>query len=119
MAEESLTYYEKTFVELRERLIRVLGIPTVNRLVDRAVTEIRGVHPGIASLRCDDEGVVFDGVREALAGARDDELRDTFAALSGVLLLIVARLLGREIAHRLTEGLSVAEYLQNGGLGDR
>lgn len=116
MEADRLSYYETSFADLRERLIRVLGAPTVNRLVDRAVAEISRAHPGISSLRCRDDEVVFDDVRHALSEATDVEIRDTFSALYGVLLLVVARLLGKEIADRLTEGLSVAEYLRRGGL---
>ena len=117
MNTDRLSYYETAFTELRERLIRVLGAPTVTRLIERAVVEISAAHPGIASLRCDDNTVIFDSVRAAFAEAQEDEIRNAFAALNGVLLLIVARLLGNQIAERLTEGLTVADILQKGELG--
>lgn len=116
MESDRLAYYETSFGELRERLVRVLGAPTVNRLVDRAVAEISRSHPAISSLRCQDDEVQFHDVRRALSEASDAQIRDTFTALNGVLLLVVARILGREIADRLTEGLSVAEYLRRSGL---
>lgn len=116
MSDPQLEFYESSFIELRERLIRVLGAPTVNRLVDRAVAEISLVHPGISSLRCEDERIVLDGVRGAFAAAEEAEVRAAFTALNGVLLLLVARLLGREIAERLTEGISIAEYLRVGAV---
>jgi hypothetical protein len=105
-------YYEEKFVELRERLIRVLGVPTVNRLIDRAVAEISRPHPAMATLRCEDDVMVFAGVKAALADAPPEEMRDAFMALAGVLVLLVARLLGREIASRLTEGVTLADYLE-------
>ena len=114
---DRLSYYESAFTELRERLIRVLGAPTVTRLIERAVAEISAAHPRIASLRCDDNTVMFESVRAAFAEAQEDEMRDAFAALNAVLLLIVARLLGNQIAERLTEGLTVADILHKGGLG--
>lgn len=118
MSTDRLAYYETTFTDLRERLIRVLGAPTVNRLIDRAAAEVQRSHPAIKSLVVDDcdDRVSFEAARIAFAEATDDQIRDAFTAFNGVLLLVVARLLGKEIALRLTEGLSVSEYLQRGGL---
>lgn len=113
---DRFTYYEVSLIELRERLIRVLGTPTVNSLIDRSVIEITQAHPALASLHIDDDRLRFDGVRVAFADADDEQLRNSFVALHGVLLLLVARLLGREIAERLTGGLTIAGYLRGGGL---
>jgi hypothetical protein len=115
MTQPELDYYEASFVDLRERLIRVLGSATVNRLVERSVVEIRGAHPGIEGLRCEDDEVVFQDVREALSDASAEEVRDSFTALNGVLMVLVARLLGREIADRLTEGITKLSYLEGRG----
>jgi hypothetical protein len=107
-----LEYYESRFVELHERLIKVLGAPTVNRLLSRALAEISRAHPGIAALRCQEDALMFDAVRTAMIDEPPEKVRDAFMALAGVLLLLVARLLGREIASRLTEGVTLAEYLE-------
>ena len=48
---------ERSFCELREKLIRILGVPTVNRLIERAVVEIGRAHPAMAGLRCDGDRV--------------------------------------------------------------
>jgi hypothetical protein len=118
MSDDRLAYYETTFTDLRERLIRVLGAPTVNRLVDRAIAEVQRSHPAIQSFAAPDgeDEMSFDAARIAFAEATDEQIRDAFTAFNSVLLLVVARLLGKEIALRLTEGLSVSEYLQRGGL---
>ena len=115
MPEDDVTYYEGAFLQLRERLIRVLGVPTVNRLIDRAATEIRHTYPAVSSLQYEDDQLKLDGVRTALASESPTYVRDMYTALNGVLLLLCARLLGREIATRLTEGLTVADVLETGG----
>jgi hypothetical protein len=112
MVTNDFEYYENQFKDLRERLIRVLGAPTVNRLVERAVTEITRAHPTMAALRSEDDRLVFDEVKRDMAGASPEVIRDAFMALAGVLLLLVARLLGREIATRLTEGVTLADILE-------
>jgi hypothetical protein len=114
-ADEELTYFQTSFAELRERLIRVLGAPTVDKLVDRAISEIRQVHPAIASLSAARNGTEANDVKQAFANVEPSEIRNAFMALDGVLILLVARLLGREIAERLTEGISIAEYLRREG----
>ena len=117
MAGSGTEYYERQFVELQERLVRILGAPTVTRLLERAVTEIRSAHPALGALRSDETIVDFEGVRARLDGQSEAEIRDTFTALNAVLLLLVARLLGREIAQRLTEGIPLGELLASHGLG--
>lgn len=112
MGNTEFEYYENQFKELRERLIRVLGAPTVNRLIERAVTEISRAHPTMSGLRSEDEHMVFDEVKRDMADASPEQMRDAFMALAGVLLLLVARLLGREIATRLTEGVTLADILE-------
>ena len=109
---------ERGFRELREKLIRILGVPTVNRLIDRAVLEIGRVHPAMTFLRCDGDEIRFDDVRQAFAESSDADVRAGYTALNGVLLLLVARLLGREIALRLTEGVTVSDLLESRLIGE-
>jgi hypothetical protein len=109
---------ERGFRELREKLIRILGVPTVNRLIDRATTEIARVHPAMALLRCDGDEMSFDDVRRAFGDSSDADVRAGYTALNGVLLLLVARLLGREIALRLTEGVTVSDLLESRIIGE-
>ena len=110
-------YYERDFTQLRERLIRVLGMPTVDRLIERSAVEIARVHPAAGKVRIEEGEITFEEMRRHLEQASEDDIRNEFTALIGVLLLLVARLLGREIAHRLTEDLSVAELVDAGLLG--
>jgi hypothetical protein len=63
--------------------------------------------------------MVFDEVRAAMAEEPRERVRDAFMALAGVLVLLVARLLGREIATRLTEGVTLADYLEAQVAGGR
>ena len=109
--------HEQTFRELREKLIRILGVQTVNRLIERAVLEIALVHPGLASLRVQGDDIELEAVHHDLAGRPESEIQAGYTALNGVLLLLVARLLGREIALRLTEGVSVSDLLESRVIG--
>src|SRR5205085_9120425 len=81
---------EQGFRELHEKLIRILGVPTVNRLIDRAVMEIARVHPAMAFLRCDGDEIGFDEVRQAFADSSDAEVRAGDTALNGASRLLVA-----------------------------
>ena len=110
-------YHETEFTRLRDRLIRILGMPTVDRLIERSCTEIAGSYPAFQCLRTVNELLDFQGVRRELASATDDQVRAHYGALNAVLVLLVARLLGREIALRLTEDLTIAELLETGAVG--
>ena len=109
--------YEDSFRELREKLIRILGTPTVNRLIERAAIEIEQPHPAMRHLRCEDDEISFGAVRTAMREDADADPRASYTALNGVLLLLVARLLGRELALRLTEGVSVSDLLESKVIG--
>ena len=65
-------------------------------------------------LRWDDEQIQFHALESELETKTDDEINDAFNALSAVMLLIIARLLGRQIALRLADGMN-AEALLHGG----
>ena len=108
---DSSSYYEAQFCELRERLIRILGVLTVNRLLERAIVEIGRADPAVLAIRVNEECVDFESFREATAGATDVEMRERLERLNAVLLLFVARLLGNEVARRLTDGIAVGDLL--------
>lgn len=109
MNDSATVYYEQQFLDLHERLIRILGVLTVNRLLHRACVEIGRAHPAVLKIRCDEDSISMDGLNDELAGASDEEIRETFQRLNAVLLLLVARLLGNEVARRLTEGVPSAD----------
>ena len=88
---DSNGFYEAQFCELRERLIRILGVLTVNRLLERAIVEIGRADPAVLAIRINDESVDFEAFREATAGATDAEMRERLERLNAVLLLFVTR----------------------------
>lgn len=102
-------YYEERLTELRERLIRILGVLTVNRLMERATLEIGKASPAVLRIRWDEDAIYFDEFRQALTDVSDEEVRETFTRLNAVLLLLVARLLGNEVARRLTQDVTLAD----------
>ncbi|MEX2226840.1 MAG: hypothetical protein WEB52_10375 [Dehalococcoidia bacterium] len=113
MGHERLKRYESNLVELRMKLIRTLGIDAVDVVMRRAIAEVSNSYPALSLIRCVDEQVVFDGTEAALAGAADDQIDAAFEALNSVMLLVIARILGREIASRLAEGVE-AHHLMKG-----
>lgn len=112
MTTGSTTYYEARFNELHERLVRILGLMTVNRLLERALAEIGRADPAVLKIRVDGECVNFDAFREAAVDATEPEMRERLERLNAVLLLFVARLLGNEVARRLTDGMALGEVLE-------
>lgn len=87
------------------KLIRTLGVESVDIIMKRAIVEVVGSYPAIASVRYSDERVWYEDVEGALGGETRDEIVAAFQALNSVMLLVVARMLGREIAMRLAEGV--------------
>ena len=85
----------------REQLIRILGTMTVDLIIQRAALEIILTYPAMALIGLNEHTPRFDQMDAALEGKTDDEVRAAFDALTEVISLIIARLMGKEIAGRL------------------
>ena len=105
--ESALATYEARLSELWERMVRVVGVHTVNVLMERAIWEAARKHPELELIERDDTGFSFDALNKSLAGRPESEIAEAFDDLTSELLLIMARLVGREMAHALAEELNV------------
>ena len=103
-----LALYEERLVSLWERLVMTLGIHTVRVLLDRAIWQTAQRHPEIALIH-HDSGLAFDALEKSYATRPDEEIEAAFTDLVAEMLLILARLLGREMAQRLAEDLAVKD----------
>ena len=99
----TIALHEEWLVSLWERLVTRLGIHTVRVLLDRAIWQTAQRHPDIALIHHDDAGFTFDALEPSYATRPQEEIEAAFADLSAELLLILARLLGREVAQRLAD----------------
>ena len=100
---------EDRLVSLWERSVTMLGIHTVRVLLDRAIWQTAQRHPTIALIHHDDSGLSFDALEASYATRPQEEIAAAFDDLCAEMLLILARLLGREIAQRLDEELAVTD----------
>ena len=96
-----LALHEARLVALWERLVRTLGVHTVRVLVDRALWQAAQRHPDLALLHHDEAGLRFEALEQSCATRSQDEIEAAFTDLSAELLLVLARLLGKEVAQRL------------------
>ena len=101
-----LALYEERLVSLWEKLVTTLGIHTVRVLLDRAIWQTAQRHPEIALIH-HDSGLSFDALEKSYATRPEEEIEAAFTDLVAEMLLILARLLGREMAQRLAEDLAV------------
>ncbi|HEX5419133.1 MAG TPA: hypothetical protein VFY39_03970 [Gammaproteobacteria bacterium] len=79
----------------------ILGAKTVDLIIERAAVEIDGAYPEMRLIRITDDTVDLEQFEAAIETKTDDQIRAAFEALSGVVMLILARLLGKEVATRL------------------
>src|SRR2546430_11136516 len=105
---DRLALYEQRLVALWERLVTTLGIHTTRVLLDRAIWQTAHRHPDIALIH-HDSALNFDALEKSYANRPepDDEFEAAFTDLVSEMLLILARLLGWEIAQRLAEDIAV------------
>ncbi len=105
MEDDKFTPYEQRLTQLWERMVRAIGIHTVNVLIERAIYQASERHPQLSLIERTDEGLGFGELEKACAEAPEQEIANAFTDLTSELLLIMARLLGTEMAQRLAEEL--------------
>lgn len=104
--------YQQKFGDLRAKLIETLGTDTVDLLLERAVKEVQPIYPGFTVHRDDVGSLLLDWHDDPVAEHSDDFVRLAFSALYAALLIILARLLGKEIALRLASALDADLVMQ-------
>ncbi|HKO23311.1 MAG TPA: hypothetical protein VJY65_01075 [Chloroflexota bacterium] len=78
-----------------------LGVHTARVLLARAIWQTAQRHPDIVLIRHDDAGLSFDALATRYATRRQKEIEAAFSDLTAELLLVLDRLLGREMAQQL------------------
>lgn len=102
-AENRVEFHRAAFLQLREQLVRILGVVMVDLIIERGAAEISPSFPAMGLIRFENSEVDLGAVLAALQGKTEEEVRAAFTALNGVILLILARLLGKENALRLAD----------------
>jgi hypothetical protein len=97
----AITFNEHRLVSLWHRLVTTLGIHTARVVLARAIGQTAQRHPDIALIRHDDAGLTFDALETRYATRPQREIEAAFSDLTAELLLIVDRLLGREMAQQI------------------
>ena len=97
---DTLAVHEERLVSLWERSVTTLGIHTVRVLLARAIGQTAQRHPDIALLQHDDGGLTFDALETRYATRPHEEIEAAFGDLSAELRLILARLLGWDLAQQ-------------------
>lgn len=101
---------ESALVELRANLVSTLGTAAVDVLLDRAFAEVSHTYPELSLIQRHEDALSFDALNEQLVGKSAAHVIAAFSALTGVLLLVMARILGKTMARQLAG---------NGGTGDQ
>lgn len=94
-------------------MARVLGMPTVDMLIDRSATEIRAAHPLVRGISVEGGELNVESLESAFSQASLEEAEAAGKALTGVMLVVLSRLLGRRVAHSLAEQLDKADLIDS------
>jgi hypothetical protein len=97
----AITLDEHSLDSLWHRLVTTLGIHTARVLLARAIWQTAQRHPDIALIRLDDAGLTFDALETRYATRPQKEIEAAFSDLTAELLLVLDRLLGREMAQQI------------------
>jgi hypothetical protein len=69
--------------------------------MERALEDVVTVYPGLGAIMREGDAMRLDGLDDSYASASVTEVRDAFSALYAVMLVMLGRMLGKEIALRL------------------
>jgi hypothetical protein len=108
-----VTVGPERLLSLRERLVTTIGIHTVRVLLARAIWTTAQRHPDLALAQLDDADLTLDAVAQSYATQPQEEIEAAFNDLCAEMLLLLARLLGREMAQRLAEELAVNDLAKD------
>jgi hypothetical protein len=111
MASRTVANVVDAFLDLRAELAQTLGLQTVDMLIDRSVTEIRAAHPVVRAISVDNE-LDVESLERAFANSSTEEAQAAINALVAVMLLILARLLGKRVAESLADQVNKSELFQ-------
>ena len=99
------------FLTLRDKLADVLGASTVDLLIERALSEIGDAYPILRPIRVEGGDLETETVSEAFRSVSYEDGLSALNALSAVLLLILARILGRRVAENLAQTINRSDLL--------
>lgn len=99
--EEMAVAAEQGCARLRAVLTRWIGADGYRALVDRALEQARAGHPAIAGLQC--QAGEVQGVAAAVGLHSAAEVREGVLALVALLIDLLSRFIGEEMATRLVE----------------
>jgi hypothetical protein len=99
--EEMAAAAEQGCARLRTVLTRWIGADGYRALINRALEQARAEHPAIAGLQC--QAGEVQGVAAAVGGHSAAEVREGFLELVALLVDLLSRLIGEEMATGLVE----------------
>jgi hypothetical protein len=102
----------EAFLQLRGELAHVLGVQTVDMLIDRSVTEIRAAHPVVRAISVDAGELNQESLNLAFVNSSTEEAQAAINALVAVMLLVLARLLGKRVAQSLADQVNKSELFE-------
>ena len=111
----SLDQYQSTLTSMWNEMVRLVGIHTVIVLFDRALWDASQKYPELALIGHSEDGISLDAAEKAFAAKPEDEVSAAFGELFSQLLVVLTRLLGKEIAYRLARELEVKGAAQQEG----
>jgi hypothetical protein len=96
-------------------LVSTLGAVAVCQLLRRALVESAATYPALGLIHVDESGLTFTDADAQFSGQPPADIQAAFSAFYAVTIVLLARMLGREIAIRLA-GDPPAEAVLRGHL---
>lgn len=103
---------ERVTGEVRGRLVRWVGSEGYHLLLQRALAQVRGLHPVLDGVTCDQGHL--RGIPEALEAHHLPEVAKALEALLATLIDRLGRVIGAELAERLVSPAMGTEGVRDG-----
>lgn len=114
----SLEKYRSRLIALHETLARTLGRQAVDNVFERALIEITPAYRKLDGTERVDGHVVLESIGAELANESEEDVRAAFSALYATVLVLLSRMVGKEVALRLAASPDARTIMEGEQLGE-
>ena len=114
----SLEIYRSRLVDLHTALVGALGRQAVDNVFERALTEITPAYPNLDGAERVDGRVVVESIGARYTKEPREDVRAAFSALYAAVLVLLSRMVGKDVALRLAGSLDARAVLEGEQLGE-
>jgi hypothetical protein len=110
-------FYKSELSALHQKLVGTLGAVAVCQLLRRSLVEASATYPALGLIRVEEDGLTFTDADPEFSRQPAADVQAAFSAFYAVTIVLLARILGKEVAVRLADNPSAEGVLEGNLIG--